>query len=44
MMLALENLMKTPLYIDAKISMMHVWENMFNIAKHQQIKNNFKTS
>jgi hypothetical protein len=44
MMLALKNLMKTPLYIDAKISMTHVWENMFNIAKHQQIKNNLKTS
>ncbi len=44
MMLVLKNLMKSPLYINEKISMMLVWENMFNIAKHQQIKNNFKTS
>jgi hypothetical protein len=43
-MLTLKNLMKTTLYIDAKISMRPMWENMFNIAKHQQIKNNFKTS
>jgi hypothetical protein len=43
-MLVLKNLMKTPLYINEKISMMLVWENMFNIAKHQQIKNNLKTS
>jgi hypothetical protein len=43
-MLTLKNLMKTTLYIDAKISMRPTWENMFNIAKHQQVKNNFKTS
>jgi len=36
--------MKTTLYIDAKISMRPMWENMFNIAKHQQVKNNLKTS
>jgi hypothetical protein len=35
--------MKTALYIDAKISMRLMWENMFNIAKHQQAKNNLKT-
>jgi hypothetical protein len=40
MMLALKNLMKTPLYIDARISMTPMWEDMFNITKHQQIKNN----
>jgi hypothetical protein len=30
--------LKIPFYIDAEISMMHMWEDMFNIAKHQQIK------
>ncbi len=44
MMLTLKNLMKTTLYIDAKISMRPMWENMFNIAKHQQVKINLKTS
>jgi len=43
-MLALKNLMKTSLYINAKNSMTPMWEDMFNIAKHQQIKNNLKTS
>jgi hypothetical protein len=40
MMLALRNLMKTPSYINVKISMKPMWEDMFNIAKDQQIKNN----
>jgi hypothetical protein len=43
-MLTLKNLMETTLYIDAKISMRLMWENMFNIAKHQKVKNNLKTS
>jgi hypothetical protein len=34
-MLTLKNLMKIALYIHAKISMKPMWENMFNIAKHQ---------
>jgi len=36
--------MKTPLYIYVKISMRPMWEDMFNVAKHQQIKNKLKTS
>jgi hypothetical protein len=32
--------MKTPSYINVKISMKPTWEDMFNIAKDQQIKNN----
>jgi hypothetical protein len=43
-MLALKNLMKTPLYINAKISMTPMLKDMFSIAKHQQIKINLKTS
>jgi hypothetical protein len=43
-MLTLRTLMKTPLYIDAKFSMCPMWEDMFNIVKHQQIKNNLKIS
>jgi hypothetical protein len=35
--------MKIALYIYAKISMRPMWENMFNIAKRQQVKNNLKT-
>ncbi len=42
-MLTLKNRMKTTLYIDVKISMRLMWEIMFNIAKHQQVKNNLKT-
>jgi len=33
-MLALRNLMKTPLYINVKNSMRPMWEDMFNITKH----------
>jgi hypothetical protein len=36
--------MKTPFYIYVKISMRPMWEDMFNVAKHQQIKNKLKTS
>jgi hypothetical protein len=36
--------MKIPLYRDEKISMRPIWEDMFNIAKHQQIKNSLKIS
>jgi hypothetical protein len=35
-MVALRDLVKTPLYINAKISVKPLWENMFNIAKTQQ--------
>jgi len=35
MMVALRDLVKTPLYINAKISIKPIWENMFNIAKTQ---------
>jgi hypothetical protein len=40
-MVALRDLVKTPLYINAKISVKPMWENMFNIAKTQQ--SNFNT-
>ncbi len=39
-----ENSHENPLYVDAKFSMRPMWEDMFNIVKHQQIKNNLKTS
>jgi hypothetical protein len=37
-MVALRDLVKIPLYINAKISIRPMWEDMFNIAKTQQIK------
>ncbi len=43
-MLALKNFMKTTLYINANNSMRPMWEDMFNIVEHQQVKNNLKTS
>jgi hypothetical protein len=43
-MLALKNFMKIPLFLDGKFSMRHMWEDMLNITKYQQINNNHKTS
>jgi hypothetical protein len=43
LMVALRNLVKTPLYINAKILVRPMWENMFNIAKIQQSKNYLNT-
>jgi hypothetical protein len=40
-MVALKDLVKTPLYINAKISIKPMWEDMFNTAKTQQ--NNLNT-
>jgi hypothetical protein len=42
-MVALRDLVKTPLYINAKISIRPMWEDMFNIAKTQQSKNHLNT-
>jgi hypothetical protein len=42
-MLALRDLVTTPLYINAKISIKLMWEDMFNIAKIQQSKNHLNT-
>jgi hypothetical protein len=42
-MVALRDLVKTPLYISAKISIRPMWEDMSNIAKTQQSKNHFNT-
>ncbi len=39
-----ENFHENPLYIYAIFSMRPMWEDMLNIVKHQQIKNNLKTS
>ncbi len=43
MMVALRDLVKTLLYINVKISIRPMWEDMFNIAKTQQSKNHLKT-
>jgi hypothetical protein len=42
-MVALRDLVKTPLYINAKNLVRLMWEDMFNIAKIQQSKNHFNT-
>jgi len=42
-MVALKDLVKTPLYINAKNLVRPMWENMFNIAKIQQSKNYLNT-
>ncbi len=42
-MVALRDLVKTPLYINAKNLVRPMWENMFNIAKIQQSKNYLNT-
>jgi len=39
-----ENFHENPLYIYANFSMRPMWEDMLNIVKYQQIKNNLKTS
>jgi hypothetical protein len=42
-MVVLKDLVKTPLYINVKISVRPMWEDMFNIAKTQQSKNHLNT-
>jgi len=42
-MVVLRDLVKTPLYINVKISVRPMWEDMFNIAKTQQSKNHLNT-
>jgi hypothetical protein len=42
-MVALRDLVKTLLYINVKISIRPLWEDMFNIAKIQQSKNHLNT-
>jgi hypothetical protein len=42
-MVALRDLVKIPLYINAKISIRPMWEDMFNIAKSQQSKTHLDT-
>jgi hypothetical protein len=42
-MVALRDLVKIPLYINAKHLVRPMWEDMFNIAKIQQSKNHLNT-
>jgi hypothetical protein len=42
-MVALRDLVKIPLYINAKHLVRPMWEDMFNIAKTQQSKNHLNT-
>jgi hypothetical protein len=42
-MVVLRDLVKTPLYINVKIPVRPMWEDMFNIAKTQRNKNRLNT-
>jgi hypothetical protein len=42
-MVALKDLVKIPLYINAEMSIRPMWEDMFNITKSQQSKTHLDT-